>query len=517
MLHTTTPVTKRSVPLSPSFGGVGHHCRVTLLSLLLLPAFPLRLAGQCPDGSSPPCAHPVAHTPAPNSVAVLYFDNLSRDTADAYLADGLTEEIIIRLGQVQRLEVKSRFEVQRLRGRAALDPPALGRSLNSAYLVSGSVQRAGDRVRLRVALVRAATRAQVWGDVIDRATGDLLSVESEIALEVARAVTGQVVPDDRARLARAVTSDPVAYEEYLRGLPALNGPFEEAAIRGAISHFGRAIARDSGFAAAFAALADAWTGLADGFVSPTEGYGRARVAASQALARDSSQTAAYTALAAAVLALDLDAGAAERFARRALALEPRDAEARNMLSQALIAEGRLDGSLVQASEAWQVDSLEVFNGAWLAMVLLYSHQLDRVAALLPRLRAAGQPADADAVEGSLLAAQGNWRGARRLLNWRYYGGWSAGTFVRALLATGDTAAARTTVDSMLAARSVGYYNPVALAKAYAALGDIDYGIEWLRRAFDERTIWLRSVRVDDELAPLRADPRYAALDQQLRF
>jgi len=87
------------------------------------------LHAQCPDGSSPLCARVTARPPAPaaNSVAVLYFDNLSRDTVDAFLADGLTEEIIIRLGQVQRLAVKSRFESQRFRGRAATqDPPALG-------------------------------------------------------------------------------------------------------------------------------------------------------------------------------------------------------------------------------------------------------------------------------------------------------------------------------------------------------------------------------------------------------
>ena len=89
--------------------------------------------------------------------------------------------------------------------------------------------------------------------------------------------------------------------------------------------------------------------------------------------------------------------------------------------------------------------------------------------------------------------------------------------MRALLAEGDSLAARATVDSMVSARSTGYYNPMALAKAFAALGDIDGGIEWLRRAFDERTLWLTYVRVDDELAPLRADPRYAALDRQLRY
>src|SRR5512135_3517530 len=176
------------------------------------------LVGQCPDGTPPPCG-PRPAAPAPNTVAVLYLDNLSRDTADAYLADGLTEEIIIRLGQVQRLDVKPRFEVERFRRPAApLDPAALGRALHAAYLVTGSVQRAGDRVRLRYEVIRAATRTQVAGDVIDRASGDLLSVESDIARAVAAAVTGQLVPEERASLTRPLTSDPLAYEEYLRGL-----------------------------------------------------------------------------------------------------------------------------------------------------------------------------------------------------------------------------------------------------------------------------------------------------------
>lgn len=155
---------------------------------------------QCPDGSPPPCRAATGRPPAPaaNSVAVLYLDNLSRDTADAFLADGLTEEIIIRLGQVPRLAVKSRYEVQRFRGRTAQDLAALGRALGAAYLVTGSVQRAGDQVRLRYEVIRAATRTHVAGDVIDRSSRDLLTVESDIAREVATAITGQLLPEERS-------------------------------------------------------------------------------------------------------------------------------------------------------------------------------------------------------------------------------------------------------------------------------------------------------------------------------
>jgi tetratricopeptide (TPR) repeat protein len=297
----------------------------------------------------------------------------------------------------------------------------------------------------------------------------------------------------------------------------LNSSFDEPALRAALAHLDRAITRDSSCAAAFAAKSEAWMLLVDGFVSPREGYGQARAAASRALALDSSQALAYAMLGGAVLALDMNAHEAERLDRRAVALNPHGDHAHMTLSQALMAAGRLDEAVEEARRASEADSLVSANGMLYIDALILSHRLDSAAALLPRLQAVLPPADVDAEEGRLLAARGDLRGALQFVGWRYFGGWVAGTYVRALLAHGDTAAARATVDSMLAARRPGYYNPVALAKAYVALGDMDKGIEWLRRAIDERSLWLIDLRLEDELAPLRADPRYAALDRQLRY
>jgi len=478
------------------------------------------LKGQCPDGTPPPCSVRTAHFAAPptNSVAVLYFENLSRDTSDAYLADGLTEEIIIRLGQVRRLDVKSRFEVLRFRGRPLLDPAATGRVLGAAYLVAGSVQHAGDRVRMRVELLRSATRAQVWGDVFDRSSGDILSLESDIAGAVASAITGQLLPGERTRLEKSLTSDPAAYEQYLRGLQAAHNFGDEAALRSAVAYFDRAVERDSGFAAAWAGKAMAWSMLADGYVTPREGYGQTRDAATQALARDSTQALAWAMLANAVLALDLDAHEGERLARRALALDPHSAWSRLFLSGALWAEGRADDGLDEAWRAWQDDSSFSIMSVWYVSLLIAAGRVADAAEMLPRIRAILPPTDVDPLEGMVLAARGDWRDAARRLDWRYYGGgYDAAMYVRALLVRGDTAAARATVDSMVAARTPGYYNPVAIARAYAVLGDVDRGIAWLRTAFDERTVYCLWVRQDPELATLRADPRYAALERQLRF
>lgn len=494
--------------------------RLAALGLILLVAArSYDLSAQCPDGSPPPCARPArAAAPSPNSVAVLYLDNLSRDTADAFLADGLTEEIIIRLGQVPRLEVKSRYEVQRFRGQAAQDPATLGRALRAAYLVTGSVQRAGDRVRLRYEVIRAATRAQVAGDVIDRASSDVLTLESDIAAVVATAITGHLLPDERTRLTRPLTRNAAAYEQYLRGVGAAHNFGDEAALRSAVAFFNRAIALDSGFASAYSGKAVAWSMLADGYVTPLEGYGQTRTAAHQALGRDSSQAEAWAMLANTAFALDLDAPETARLARRGIALDPHGGWSRLFLSGALWAEGKTDSALSEARRAWLDDSLFVIMSVSYINMLVESGHLDTAAAMIPRIRGILPASDADALEGMVLGGRGDWRGAVRLLGWRYYGGaFDAGMFVRALLALGDTVAARATIDSMLSARTPGYYNPVALARAYTALGDIDRGLEWLGRAFEERTAMVAWVRQYPELAPLRADPRYAALDRHLRF
>jgi tetratricopeptide (TPR) repeat protein len=223
-------------------------------------------------------------------------------------------------------------------------------------------------------------------------------------------------------------------------------------------------------------------------------------------------------LANAAFALDLDAPECARLARRGIALDPHGGWSRLFLSGALWAEGKTDSALAEARRAWQNDSLFVIMSVNYIYVLVATRHLDTAAAMIPRIRAILPASDADALEGMVLGARGDWRGAARLLGWRYYGGcFDAGMYVRVLLTLGDTVAARATVDSMVAARTPGYYNPLALARAFAALGDIDHGLDWLGRALEERTAMVLWAREDPELAPLRADPRYAALVRQLRY
>ena len=234
--------------------------RLTVVSVLAaLCACPCgHLLAQCPDGSSPPCrsSHP-GSAPTASSVAVLYFENLSRDTTDIYLADGLTEDITAKLGQVSRLAVTSRAAVRRLHDAASMPTAVLGRTLNVGYLVSGSVQRSGERLRVTVELLRAMTGQRLWGEQYDRSAADLLAIQEEIARAVASGITGRLLPAEQATLAARPTLSPEAYDHYLRG-NRLMWRQTERTITAAIREYEVALRIDSTFAAARGRLAFAY-------------------------------------------------------------------------------------------------------------------------------------------------------------------------------------------------------------------------------------------------------------------
>jgi len=236
---------------------------VTFLPVVLLTVWPSVRppVWQCPDGAPPPCrtaeARPRATAAAPDfSVAVLSFENRSRDSADTFLGDGLADEIATQLGGVQKLNVRSRTMVRRLAGSETMGPPALGRALGAAYLVDGSIQRAGSQLRVQVTLLRSASGDQAWAQTYDRPAADLFQIQSDIARSVSEAIAGRLLPQERASLARAPTANAEAYQFYLRGRSAL-GSSDYLAARQGLADFERAVALDSTFAEAWAQLARA--------------------------------------------------------------------------------------------------------------------------------------------------------------------------------------------------------------------------------------------------------------------
>ena len=441
------------------------------------------LAAQCPDGSPPPCK-PVRRAivvPAPNSIAVLYFDNLTRDSAYAYLADGLTEDLITLLGRVSRLDVKSRYESARVRGERGLAPSDIGRELHVAYFVDGSVQPGNGRIRVNAELIEARSGRRVWGEGLTASGTDPLAVQESITTAVVQAVVGQLLPDERAVLARRATRDSAAYDLYLRGQFHFSR-HTDADLRLALDLYRQAIARDSSFALAWAGIAQAWVYLPDLSVQPLEAFPHVREAAERALALDSSVALAYAALAWAATQVDFDFDRGEQLARRAVALDPRLSEARAVLGVVLRLRSKPAEALEEWRRVWELDSLSVPR-AWdyfdQLILLGRSSEVLTSARRAPQILA--EPAE-DAIVWALLQLHRCAEAQAQLGNsahhmFRYEG--------IAAVCVADRDSGRAATDS-LKAQSYRSSAATQIAQVFAARGELDSSFTWLQRAYERR-------------------------------
>jgi TolB-like protein/cytochrome c-type biogenesis protein CcmH/NrfG len=479
---------------------------------------------QCPDGTPPPCAgRPAASSPT--SVAVLPFANLSRDSSDAYLAEGLTEELISRLGAVPRLRVPGRSVVQRAQA-AVPDPQALARRLGVRYLVEGSVRRGGARLRISVRLLRAVDGVRVWGDDYDRGQEDLLLVQETIAREVATNVAGQLLPGERATLTARPTRDPVAWDHFLRGNHAM-GRRSARALSTALIEYETALAHDSGFAAAQARIAyvyslGAFYGVED--VPHDSLIPRGERAADRALLLDPNSSDAW--LAWGFLRTTGTAHGmpeARTAMERAVQLDPRNAEAFHQLGQVYTFLDDDSAAIVSYRRALAIEPGR-------AQTL---YELGHVYLLLHRWRDALRLCDSAAVENPELARAyvGRARartflgeGARAAEDARRAIGLATGVsqreprgaLIAALAASGDTAGARAALaelEATLAADSTSRLR-TTIATGLVALGQRERAIAVLRPiAASGLLSWLLRY---PEFDPIRADPRFQRIQAAAR-
>lgn len=286
----------------------------------------------------------VPRPPAANSVAVLYFE--TRDTADAYLADGLTEDVATLLGDVSSVQVKSPGVVRRAQRATPQDLSAIARALGVRYLVDGTVRRASGRLRVSARLVVAGTAVSAWGEIFDRAPEELLALPSVIAREVAVRV-GTPSAGAGTTLGRLPTRSPAAYDHYLRGnfFLALRSP--DGIVR-ALAEYREAERLDSGFAAAIGRAAYTYAiALATASQLPDVPVDslaiRGLQVADRALRRDSTASDAWMARGYLLAFANprTMAGSTEAF-ERAIALDPKNAEAHHQYAAILLWLGRTE-------------------------------------------------------------------------------------------------------------------------------------------------------------------------------
>lgn len=456
---------------------------------------------------------PVPGPPA-NSLAVLPLVNVGNDPANAYLADGITEDLLNVLAQVPGLRVAAR--TSSFAFREGGDVHDIGEQLDVRYLLEGSVQRAADRLRVGVRLVDATDGAPIWSRDYDRAVQDLFVVEDEISREVAAALRLRVLGIG-ARMATAERApDLETHDLYLRGRYAWNQRTEEG-FNEAIGWFQAAIARDSSYAAAWAGLADAYRLLGTyGFLPGSEAFAAAELAARRAVALAPRSAAAHAALAGSLG--QRSAADAEQAFRTALELDPNHADARHWYAFFLGIQGRRAEALEQIARARDLEPLSSPIRATEARLLLYAGDVERaVASLEEGLRSdSTMPWEWYALAvayGMEHRVDEAIRAAQRAIALVPNEPRLTSTLGALLAAAGDTIGARRTVERV---RQLGERESVAygLAVAFAALGGADSAFAWLHRV-PWNSEYTFSLRADPLLAPLRSDARYRALGAEL--
>jgi len=454
-------------------------------------------------------------------LAILPFENLTGDASQDYFSDGLTEEMIAQLGQLnpQRLGVIGRASVMRYRD-SQKSLQQIARDLGIQYALEGSVRRDSQKVRITAQLIRISDQRTVWSREYDRELTSILVLQEEIAQEIADEIQ-PALGDSPRRIAPALGLAPSptsydTYDLYLKGRYFLNKRNAQG-FQQAIDYFQQAIAKDPRYALAYAGLADSYALTSSYNLDPGGNLPpKARAAALRALQIDENLAEAHTALALIAENYDWDWQTAGREFRRAIELNPNYPTAHEWYAEYLAWQGRFDEALAESERARQLDPLSLIISTDHAAILFYSRQYDRAIEQLHTVldmepdfpRARGLLIHAYVQKGRFAQALADTEKFRRAddspgiwaLQSYVYG--RAGRLVQArrALAKFEQSNRRGQVDS-----------PVALAVAYAGMGDKENFFNSLQEAFAERSNSLVSLKVDPMYDPFRSDPRFQAL------
>jgi serine/threonine-protein kinase len=457
---------------------------------------------------------PAAEGKAPSSIVVLPFVDLSREKDQEYFCHGVAEELIHSLARVPGLRVISRTSAFAFLGQGA-EITEIGRRLRAATALEGSVRKAGNRVRISARLVNTEDGFQLWSKRFDRELEDVFAIEDEIAeaivSDLARELGG-------APPRRAAPRNSGAHDAYLRGIYALNKWSDEWMGR-AIASFQDAIALDSGFAPAYAGLAEChlWLYSGVGILPAAEAVPPARAAVEKALELDPRLSEAHRVRGLIAMNHDWDRRGAEEGLRRAIELSPSSAEAAlwNAWRLALL-EARYEEALAELERAERLGPLDLQVKTQIGYVHYFLHDLDRAIAQFEKALALDATfAFAHYALGDALTQKGDF--ARAIAEYETsiaLGGRSVnhiGVLAYAQGRAGNAEAARALLEELGARAADRHVSPMWMALAHLGLDDREGVFRWLDRACDERDGSLVLVTSAIEFDPLRGDPRFRAL------
>jgi serine/threonine-protein kinase len=455
------------------------------------------------------------------SVAVLPFVNAGGDPDLDYLSDGMTESLINALARLPGLSVKARSVVFRFKGRE-VEPQEVASALSVQAVVSGRMELRGDRLTLYLSLVNGRDGDQIWGERYDSTMTDLVALQSEIGRDLAHKLQGRLSGADEQKVTKAYTSSGEAYQLYLKGRYHVQ-KVTLPEIQTGIYFLEQATAIDPNFALAYVGLADAYRTASAADIPASLVVPKAKQAAEKAVQIDDGLAAAHAQLGMLSVWYDWDQRAAERHFKRALALDPNNADAHIYYGHLLSNQGRHAEAIREAERARELEPFNTRISALEGQFLIHAGRTDEALArlqatialdpnhVLPRTFAASAYIEKRMFREAISEA----RKASDMTNRTM--AHPLGLLGCALAKSGDAAQARAVLDELLTASRARYVAPYGIALIYNALGERDETLVWLERGFEQRDHKMNLLKVDPKWNNLHGDPHFEDLVRRIGF
>lgn len=457
---------------------------------------------------------PASTQPVSTSIAVLPFADMSAEKNQEYFSDGLAEELIHDLAKIQGLRVAARTSSFQFRGNT-VDPQTVGKRLNVAAILEGSVRKDGNKVRITAQLINAATGFNLWSETYDRKLSDIFAVQEDIGRSVAASLKVTLLGVGTEASA-AQGKNPQAYNAYLQG-EYFRTRRSQQNLERAAGYYEQAINLDPDYAQAWAGLAEVRSSQADYAFLPTDqAYGEARKAAERAVTLNPNLAQAHAATGWIKNHYDWDWTGADASFQRALALEPGNADTVRRASLSLFTLGRFDEAISLIRRAVQLDPLSAGAYDDLGQINYYAGRDDEaVAAFNKTLELNPSFPAARVYLGRVALERGDPQRAMTEMEREPDAAWRGQGLALTYFALGRKAEA----DAALAAYVSKYHAGAAfqIAEIYAFRGETNQAFAWLERAYAQRDAGLSEMKGDPLLKNLERDPRYTAFLKKMRL
>ena len=455
------------------------------------------------------------------SIVVLPLENLSGDRDQDYFADGMTDELIVSLAKIKELRVISRTSAMEYKGTHK-PLSEIAKELNVDAVVEGTVLRAGDRVRITAELVQVSSDRHLWADTYEGEMNNILALQSRVSSAIVNEIRVNLTPEEQQHLASVPVVNAQAYEDYLKGRYYWNKRSEDGLTK-AVLYFQSATKKDSQYASAYAGLADCYDLLATtivGSMPAKEAAPRAQAAALRALEMDASLLDAQLTLASIKLNYDWDWQGAESAFRQVVQTNPDHATAHQRFSLYFAAMGDAQRSLQEIQHALAIDPLSLsinFSYGWR---LYLARQYDQaVQQLKTTIDLDPDFVLAHLVLGETYEQQGEYQKAVEELNKAVALSPQSPLMLAGLARAQARVGNRPEAEKILARLSEmarrQYVSPFYIAVVYTGLGDNNLALNWLEKAYEDRSNGLIFIKVDPELDPLRTLPRFKELQRRM--